>query len=148
MSDKKWEREFSAGGLVYRRAGSGIEVLLIMPNKWNEHAPTGKWRLPKGLIDAGEKSEAAAIREVFEETGIRGVIERDLGEEKFCFRVADRNIFKIVRFFLMSFESGEPTPDPLEVFEAKWFSIDQAISLLAYKGERDLVVRAKETLLS
>lgn len=49
----------AAGGLVYNKNG---EVLFIFRN--------GKWDLPKGGIEKGEKRKAAAMREVEEETGV------------------------------------------------------------------------------
>ena len=52
----------AAGGLVYNKKG---EVLFIFRN--------GKWDLPKGGVDKGEKNKAAAMREVEEETGVSGL---------------------------------------------------------------------------
>ncbi|CAM3449094.1 hypothetical protein FLLO111716_11215 [Flavobacterium longum] len=49
----------AAGGLVYNKNG---EVLFIFRN--------GKWDLPKGGIEKGEKRKDAAMREVEEETGV------------------------------------------------------------------------------
>ena len=38
--------------------------------------PAGVWALPKGIVDPGERPDATAVREVEEETGLRG----ELGE--------------------------------------------------------------------
>jgi predicted NUDIX family NTP pyrophosphohydrolase len=58
----------SAGVLLYRRGQGGWEVLLVHPSgNYNRRAP---WSIPKGLADAGEEFEAAARREVQEETGV------------------------------------------------------------------------------
>ncbi|HJT35284.1 MAG TPA: NUDIX domain-containing protein [Pirellulales bacterium] len=58
----------SAGVLLYREGGEGLEVLLIHPSgNYNRRAP---WGIPKGLPDAGESLEAAARREALEETGV------------------------------------------------------------------------------
>jgi len=46
----------------------GGEVLLV--RRVNE-PQQGKWSLPAGFIDAGEDPKAAAVREVFEETGLQ-----------------------------------------------------------------------------
>ena len=58
----------SAGTVLYRRGGEGIEVLLVHPSGgYNRHAP---WSIPKGLPDPDESLESAARRETLEETGV------------------------------------------------------------------------------
>lgn len=62
----------SAGILVYRKSGSGIEVLLIHPGgPYFTNKDKGAWGIPKGLVFEGESLEAAAQRELEEETGVR-----------------------------------------------------------------------------
>jgi 8-oxo-dGTP pyrophosphatase MutT (NUDIX family) len=55
-------RTFSAGGVVYRQTAHGPDVALIKAH--------GRWSLPKGGIERGEKPEAAALREIAGETGL------------------------------------------------------------------------------
>lgn len=61
----------SAGILLHRLRGSGVEVLLVHPGGpfWRGK-DIGAWQLPKGEIEPGEDAEAAARREVAEELGI------------------------------------------------------------------------------
>ena len=55
----------AAGGVVCRRGAGGIEVAVV-------HRPRrDDWSLPKGKLDPGESWEAAALREVHEEIGLR-----------------------------------------------------------------------------
>jgi 8-oxo-dGTP pyrophosphatase MutT (NUDIX family) len=56
------EAQRSAGGLVVR----DDEILLISLHGGR------RWQLPKGHIEPGEQVEAAAVREVREETGVTG----------------------------------------------------------------------------
>jgi 8-oxo-dGTP pyrophosphatase MutT (NUDIX family) len=64
-------REIAAvGGVVYRRTLQGqLEFLLIKKRG-------GFWTLPKGRIKADENPITAVQREVFEETGIAGAVDR------------------------------------------------------------------------
>jgi predicted NUDIX family NTP pyrophosphohydrolase len=61
----------SAGLLVWRKGGSGLEFLLAHPGGpfWARR-DAGAWSIPKGLIDEGEDPLAAARREFAEETGL------------------------------------------------------------------------------
>jgi predicted NUDIX family NTP pyrophosphohydrolase len=63
-------REVSAGVLAYRRRPGGPEYLLVHPGGpfWAKKDAAG-WSIPKGLVDAGEESWAAAQREFAEELG-------------------------------------------------------------------------------
>ena len=64
--------EFSAGIVLYRRAGAAIEVLLIHPGGpfWR-HKDAGAWMIPKGGVEEGEAPAACALREFEEELGTR-----------------------------------------------------------------------------
>ena len=61
----------SAGILLYRRRGDGLEVFLVHPGGpfW-ARKDLGAWSIPKGEFTAGEDPLAAARREVAEETGL------------------------------------------------------------------------------
>jgi 8-oxo-dGTP pyrophosphatase MutT (NUDIX family) len=112
--------------------------------------PEGLWALPKGQIDDGESGEATAIREVGEETGVRARSLGKLGDVKYWFNWRGERVFKVVSFFLLFYESGElgaiPEAFRHEVEEARWLPLDEAPKLLAYRGERDMAVRALERL--
>jgi predicted NUDIX family NTP pyrophosphohydrolase len=60
----------SAGILLYRRAGEGVEFLLVHPGGpfWSQK-DAGAWSIPKGQIEAEEEPRACAIRELEEELG-------------------------------------------------------------------------------
>ena len=59
------------------------------------------WTLPKGALVPGESSEAAALREVREETGYRCEVVRELEAVTYWFQRSGHRIRKTVRWFLM-----------------------------------------------
>lgn len=62
----------SAGILLYRHRGDGIEVLLVLPGgPYWRHRDAGAWQIPKGGVDPGEDYAACALREFEEELGSR-----------------------------------------------------------------------------
>jgi predicted NUDIX family NTP pyrophosphohydrolase len=72
----------SAGILMYRDDGGGIEVLLVHPGGpfW-QNRDLGAWSIPKGELAPGEDPEAAARREFAEELGLEATGPlRPLGE--------------------------------------------------------------------
>jgi predicted NUDIX family NTP pyrophosphohydrolase len=64
--------KISAGILLWRGRGADLQVLLVHPGGplW-ARKDAGAWSIPKGLVEAGESPEAAAVRELLEETGWR-----------------------------------------------------------------------------
>jgi 8-oxo-dGTP diphosphatase len=111
----------AAGGVLYRHAAEGEEVLVIHRKRY------GDWTLPKGKLKDGEQFIAAALREVEEETG--------------C---VARNIPKAVLFWRMSLVKQREIDDREEVAEAVWMPVTAAVQRLSYVEERALVIRATE----
>jgi 8-oxo-dGTP pyrophosphatase MutT (NUDIX family) len=139
-----WTREISAGGVVYRRADDGgIEVVLASRRTRRGDLA---WGLAKGGIEEGESREEAALREVREETGLTAEIEADLGDTKYMYVWADVRIRKTVHFFLMRFTGGDVDDRDDEMEEIRWFPLERALKRAAYRGERDVLMRAAELL--
>ena len=145
------KREFSAGGVLVRRLQGRWMVAAVRPGG----RPQGLWALPKGQIDPGEPPEATALREVAEETGVRGRSLGKLGDVKYVYtwppKPADgERIFKVVSFFLVRYEAGRlgdiPEAFRHEVAEVKWLPLEEAPRLLSYGGERDMARKAWERL--
>ena len=100
------------------------------------------WSLPKGHIEVGETAEQTAIREVAEETGIRGIVLAPLGTIDYWFIADDRRVHKTVHHYLMGFAGGELCDDDVEVAEVAWFPVRDLPSTLAYADERRLALVA------
>lgn len=112
--------------------------------------PDGTRALPKGLIDPGERPDETALREGFEETGVRGRLASKLGDIRYVYTWHGERVFKVVSFYLAHAGRGRigslPPGADFEVADARWLRLAEAHSLLAYKGEREMAARALETL--
>lgn len=132
---------YSSGGAVFRTRNNSFEWLLINPRD------TDRWQLPKGTIDPGEKSQVTAVREVFEETGVKGEIIEKLETIRYFFAADGGKIFKSVVFYLMKSQGEEPKVEEEwshEVTEAKWFPFEEALETLTYKSEKAILKKAQE----
>jgi 8-oxo-dGTP pyrophosphatase MutT (NUDIX family) len=137
------KREISAGGVVYRRGDDGIEIVLA-----SRRTRRGQlaWGLAKGGIEDEESMEDAAVREVREETGLLAEIEGSLGETRYFYVWENVRIRKTVHFFLMRHTGGDIDDRDDEMEEIRWFPLERALKRAAYRGERDVLVRAAELL--
>jgi 8-oxo-dGTP pyrophosphatase MutT (NUDIX family) len=161
------EREISAGGVVLRQISEVWHVALIeprkdepqveSPNPASSKAPRKRSRavltLPKGLVDAGEKPQAAAVREVLEETGIVAEPVTKLSDNKYVYVRTwgdGKRVFKIVSFYLMRYVSGEidnlASDMRIEVKRALWVPLADATGQLAYSNERKVLRQAQDYL--
>lgn len=138
------ERQISAGGVIFRKHDDVVEVALIS-------VKGGKvWALPKGLVEKGENIARTAHREVKEETGLDGRILENLGHVEYFYAFKDKGettrYFKIVYFFLMEYSAGSTDGHDEEVVECRWFPIDEAVGLLKYEDEKNIVRKAKASI--
>ena len=100
--------QISAGGVAFRRIGEGepgsLEIALILVG------PQGRWQLPKGLVNAGETPETAALREVAEEAGIETALVEPIDVIEYWYydsRGAQKvRYHKKVHFFLLEYVAG------------------------------------------
>jgi 8-oxo-dGTP pyrophosphatase MutT (NUDIX family) len=130
--------------VVYRRTDDGkIEILLAARRTRKGEIA---WGLAKGGIEEGETIEAAAVREVREETGIEAVIEGSLGETRYFYVWEEVRIRKTVHFFLMRAIGGNVEDRDDEMEEIRWFPLSRALKRAAYRGEREVLQRAAAKL--
>ena len=105
-----------------------------------------RWGLPKGAVSPGETSEAAALREVLEETGLRADIVKPLETIEYFFRAGDTLIKKRVDFYLMTHTGGELTPQLSEVDAVEWVELNEAIRRASFASEKKLLESAQQEL--
>lgn len=113
----------ASGGLVLRRIGTGWEILAVHRPRYDD------WSLPKGKDEPGESPAEAALREVWEETGVRGRLVVPLDE--IAYTLADGRD-KVVRYFAMTVASARPFSPNEEVDAVRWVPAGEADHLLTY----------------
>ena len=127
--------ETSAGGFVLAADGSNTVALIGRETRGRRI----DWCVPKGHPEGSETLEQAAIREVFEETGIEAEIILKLGSIDYEFTAGRKVIAKTVHQFLMKQTGGTLTVenDPNhEAVEARWVSVDDLNKMLSHENER------------
>ncbi|HEX9918939.1 MAG TPA: NUDIX hydrolase [Pyrinomonadaceae bacterium] len=144
MSVIPTKTQISAGGVVFRRRDSRVEVALISVGDEN------RWQLPKGLVDPGEEAEATAVREAREETGIETELVAPIDKIEYWYYATNRGgrvrFHKFVHFYLLRYLSGDVRGHDAEVNEARWVEIAEARTMLAFASERKVLERAREML--
>ncbi len=139
--------ETSAGGLVLDRLGPAANAALI-----GRLDRRGRllWSLPKGHVEAGETEPDTAVREVAEETGIRGRVIGKLGTIDFWFVAEGRRVHKTVHHYLLLAEDPEHgldlSDEDVEVSEVAWVPLAEVAERLAYADERRLLDRVPDLL--
>lgn len=128
-------REYSAGGLVFDDRG---RVAIIARHSRSGHL---EWCLPKGHIEKGETPQQTAVREVFEETGIKGEVVDSIATIDYWFTGTSQRVHKLVHHFALRQVGGELTvegdPDH-EAEDAIWVDFRELDSVLSYPNERKI----------
>jgi 8-oxo-dGTP diphosphatase len=140
------DAEVRAAGGIVRRATPGrgrlrrrlwprYEIALVHRPRYDD------WSLPKGKPDGDERDEETALREVEEETGLRCRLGAPFGETRY---EDSRGRDKVVRYWLMEPpdpDRSEPFVPNREVDEVRWLPPGEAVKLLTYPHDRELLER-------
>jgi 8-oxo-dGTP pyrophosphatase MutT (NUDIX family) len=119
----------AAGGLVFRGDGDALEVLLVHRPRYDD------WSLPKGKLHDGEDDEAAALREVEEETGLRCELGPELPSSAYR---DQKGRPKVVRYWAMRPRGGVFRPHE-EVDDVRWLRLPAAEKALSHDRDREIL---------
>jgi 8-oxo-dGTP pyrophosphatase MutT (NUDIX family) len=137
--------EVSAGGFVVSKTDSRVVALMARFNRGGKL----EWCIPKGHLEPEESKEQAALREVFEETGLKAEITNYLGEVRYNFNQKGKSVSKTVHVFLMEQIAGDLTMenDPNhEASELAWVKLDELVSRLSHGSEKRIAQVALELI--
>ncbi len=137
------DRETSAGGIVYR-VHNGEALFLIIRDSYRN------WGFPKGHLEGEELPDAAAIREVQEETGLVELkLDGAIETIDWFFRFRGRLVHKVCHFYLMRTESSRTVPQREEGITAcRWARFEEATRLISYANARSVLSRANAMVLA
>jgi ADP-ribose pyrophosphatase YjhB (NUDIX family) len=140
MPIQRTARATSAGGVVHREVRGQREVALV-----HRRSPP-LWALPKGTPDSGETLEETALRETREETGLEVELERSISAIRYFFVRGSTRFHKTVHFYLMRAAGGSTDAHDAEFDEVRWWPITEALAVMTYATEREIVEQAAELI--
>jgi 8-oxo-dGTP pyrophosphatase MutT (NUDIX family) len=134
-------RDFSYGIIPLRKGKEGWEALSVLHRQ-------GFWGFPKGHAEEDEEPKQAAERELFEETGLKVV--KYLAVEEFSdsyqFSYHGKRIDKTVIYYVAEV-AGEVIPEPDEIVEGRWSSLEHAHQQLTYPASQEIIRKVHELLM-
>ena len=131
-----FEYENSCGAIVFNENTEKI-LLVKMHN--------GNWGFPKGHIEKDETKEETAIREVLEETNVRiKIIPNFEREIKY---IPNERTIKKVTIFMGITQDEEVTIDTSEIEDFKWCTYEEALKLVTYKLQKDVLENARKVFI-
>lgn len=133
-------KKHAAGAVVFRRTDDGVRFLLI-------YDAYGHWTFPKGHLEDGESSTAAARREVAEETGVSGHLGPLI--HSIFYPVVKKGVTydKQVDWYLLEADNDGVVLQAEEGITAyQWETADEVAALLSYPQLPEVFAKAREVL--
>lgn len=133
------KQERSCGAVVYGQQDETILYLLI------KHVNGGHWSFPKGHVELNETDEETALREIQEETSL--TVELDTSFKAVNHYQPSQDSIKDVIYFIGYASDLSTTAQTEEVTTMRWLPFHQALDLLTYENDRDILTQAQQHLL-
>lgn len=125
------KKEKSCGAVIYRKNKGEIEILLI------QHKNGGHWAFPKGHVEKKETETETALREIREETGLK--VKLDTGFRASVTYSPKPDVMKDVIYFAAKADSDDTKAQPEEVLAIRWERPEQAMELVTYANDKDIL---------
>ena len=136
---KEIKKVYSYGSIVFRyNENNEVEFLLVK-------IISGNWGFPKGHIEEGEDGCETAIRETKEETGLSiNLYEPDKFSETISY-ITNQGELKYVTLYLATIkdESQSVKIDEDEISEYKWCRYEEALRIITYSSQREVLQKAR-----
>lgn len=127
--------EHTAGIIPLRKFEEEWQVLLALHMK-------GKfWSFPKGHLNQNESFKEAAVRELFEETGLEidEFLKLPSLHEEYQFNKGGVEIQKYVEYFPALVKGSFFIKEPLEIKELNWFSPEKALEVITFSQSKEVL---------
>jgi len=96
-------------------------------------------------VEAGEEYKDTAMREVYEETGVKATLMKYIGKSQYSFTVPEDVVEKTVHWYLMMADSYYSKPQREEYFvDSGYYKYHEAYHLLKFPNEKQMLERAYE----
>lgn len=133
------EKEKSCGAVIYRKKFNKIEYLLICSKKGHH------WSYPKGHVENLETEEETALREIFEETGLKPKLDTNF---RFMVTYSPKvGVIKDVIYFLGEISNQKVKIQVEEVLNYKWLPYHEALKMVTHDNERNILLEANKYLI-
>ncbi len=131
----------SCGGVVIFRG----KLLVLYKNVGNKYEG---WVLPKGTVEPKESFVDTALREVYEETGVKAKVIQYVGKSQYSFHSGNKEIVKDVHWYLMTADSYYSRPQKEEFFsDSGYYKYHEAYHLLKFSNEKQILEKAYQQYL-
>lgn len=134
----------AVGVIIFKKFGDEVKYLILKAHKWGT--------FPKGHIDAGETKRKAALRELYEETGIKEediklISDEILLTQEYFFNDKKKGLIKKTNeFYIAEALNDKVVIDNDEISEYRWCRVKEAIEISEYKNFNETLIEADEII--
>ena len=133
-------REKSCGAVVFSQESGEIRYVLVEQR-------SGQYSFPKGHVEAGETEEQTALREIWEETGLRPAILPGFRDGETYEIKKKPGTIKDVVYFVAEYADQPFSPSETDAIAVRSFSYEEALDRLPTEN-RKKVLRHADAFLS
>ena len=134
-------KEKSCGAVVFTRESGEVRYVLVEQR-------SGNYSFPKGHVEPGETETETALREIWEETGLRPDLIPGFRDGETYVIVKKQGAVKDVVYFLAEYSGQDIRPSVTDAVSADLFSFEEALKALPTENRKKVLIRADEFIHS